>query len=97
VWGLDGWQIITVAVRPTGTVLKKGKMHTPMVREGNMFITTVRVPPGTVLDFLALVTKTEEGATVDIRHEKDEEGRTLSRVVAFDGRIELQSQWKNRP
>ncbi|MDZ4853911.1 MAG: hypothetical protein SGJ26_03455 [Nitrospirota bacterium] len=97
VWGLDGWQIIPDAARPPGTVLKSGKMHTPMVREGNMFITTVRVPPGTVLDFLALVTKTGEGTTVDIRHEKDEEGRALSRVVAFDGRIELQSQWKSRP
>ena len=97
VWGLDGWQIIPDATRPQGTVLKSGKMYTPMVRQGNIFTTTVRVPPGTVLDFLALVTKTEEGTTVDIRQEKDEEGRTLSRVVAFDGRIELQSQWKNRP
>ena len=78
-------------------MLKSGKMHTPMVREGNIFTATVRVPPGTVLDFLVLVTKTEEGMTVDIRQEKDEEGRALSRVVAFDGRIELQSQWKSRP
>ncbi|MEO8340840.1 MAG: hypothetical protein ABI604_14190, partial [Nitrospirota bacterium] len=97
VWGVDGWQIIPDAARPPGTVLKSGKMHTPMVREGNIFTTTVRVPPGTELDFLVFVTKTEEGATVDIRHEKDEEGRALSRVVAFDGRIELRSQWKNRP
>ena len=97
VWGLDGWQIIPDAARPPGTMLKSGKMHTPMVREGNIFTATVRVPPGTVLDFLVLVTKTEEGMTVDIRQEKDEEGRALSRVVAFDGRIELQSQWKSRP
>jgi hypothetical protein len=91
-WGLDGWQIIPDAARPSGTVLKSGKMHTPMVREGNIFTTTVRVPPGTVLDFLVLVTKTEEGTAIDIRHEKDENGRALSRVVAFDGRIELRSQ-----
>ena len=96
-WGLDGWQIIPDAVRPPGTVLKSGKMHTPMVREGDIFTATVRVPPGAVLDFLVLVTKTEEGLTVDIRHEKDEDGRALSRVVAFDGRIELQSQRKSRP
>ena len=96
-WGLDGWQIIPDVTRPQGTVLKSGKMHTPMVRQGNIFTTTVRVPPGTVLDFLVVVTKTEEGMTVDLRHEKDEEGRALSRVVALDGRIELQSQWKSRP
>jgi hypothetical protein len=96
-WGLDGWQVIPDAARPQGTVLKSGKMHTPMVREGNTFTTTVRVPPGTVLDFLVLIAKTENGTIVDIRHEKDEEGRALSRVVVFDGRIELQSQWKSRP
>ncbi len=96
-WGLDGWQVIPDAARPPETVVKNGKMHTPMVREGNTFTTTVRVPPGTVLDFWVLIAKTEEGTTVDLRHEKDEEGRALSRVVAFDGRIELQSQWKSRP
>jgi hypothetical protein len=97
VWGLDGWQVIPDAARPQGTVLKSGKMHTPMVREGNTYITKLRVPPGTVLDFLVLITKTEDGTIVDIRHEKDEDGRALSRIVASDGRVEIQSQWKRRP
>ena len=97
VWGLEGWQVIPDAARPQGTVLKSGKMHAPMVRQGNIFTTMVRVPPGAVLDFLVLIAKTEDGTIVDIRHEKDEEGRALSRVVAFDGRIEFQSQWKSRP
>jgi hypothetical protein len=96
VWGLDGWQAIPEAARPPGTVLKNGKMHTHMVREGNTFTTTLRVPPGTGLDYGFLIAKTEEGTTVDLRQEKDGEGRALSRVVAFDGRIEVQSQWKRR-
>jgi hypothetical protein len=85
------------AARPPETVLRNGKMHTPMVREGNTFTTTVRVPPGAVLDFWVLIAKTEEGTTVDIRQEKDEDGRALSKAVAFDGRIEVQSQWTRRP
>jgi hypothetical protein len=50
-WGLEGWQAIPEAARPPGTVLKNGMMHTHMVREGNTFTTTLRVPPGTGLDF----------------------------------------------
>ncbi len=100
-WGLEGWQAIPEAARPPGTVLKDNKvmkvMHSPMVRKGDMFTTTVRVPPGTGLDFWFLIAKTEEGATVDIRQEKDGDGSALSRVAAFDGRIEVQSQWKRRP
>jgi hypothetical protein len=49
-----------------------------------------------VLDFWVLIAKTEEGTTVDIWQEKDEDGRALSKVVTFDGRIEVQSQWKSR-
>jgi len=95
-WGLEGWQVIPDAARPPGTVLKDGKMHTPMVREGSTFTTTVRVPPGTGLDYSFLIAKTEKGETVDIRQKQDGDGRALSRVAAFDGRIEVQSQWKRR-
>ena len=72
-------------------------MHSRMVRKGDTFITTVRVPLGTVLDFSFLIAKTEEGMPVDIRHENDEGGQVLSRVVAFDSRMEIRSQWKRRP
>jgi hypothetical protein len=92
IWGLEGWQAIPDAARPQGTVLKNGKMHSPMVREGNRFTTTLRVPPGTGLDFWFLIAKTAEGKVVDIRHEKDPEGRAFAKVVMFDGRIEAQSQ-----
>jgi hypothetical protein len=97
VWGLEGWRVTPDTTRPAGTVVKDGVMKTNMVREGNTFTTTVRVPPGTVLDFWFLITKTEEGATIDIRQEKDEEGRAFAKVVIFDGRREVQSQWTRRP
>lgn len=91
VWGVEGWQEIPEASRPRGTVLRQGKMQTPMLHEGQTFIAQVQVPPGTEFNFWFLITKTQEGKVVDIRQDKDGEGRTLSRVVAFDGRIEVQS------
>ncbi len=96
-WGLEGWQAIPELVRPPGTVVKNGTMHTRMVREGTRFTATVRVPPGTALDFSFLITKTEEGSVVAIRQEKDEEGRAFAKVVMFDGRMEVRSQWKKAP
>jgi len=97
IWGLEGWQAIPVAARPPGTVLNNGRMQTPLVREGTTFTTTVRLPPGTQLDYGFLITKTEEGTTIDIRQEKDEEGRAFAKVVMFDGRMEVRSQWNRRP
>ena len=97
VWGLEGWQAIPELVRPSGTVVKNGTMHTRMVREGTRFTATVRAPPGTALDFSFLITKTEDGKVIDIRQGKDEEGRALSRIVAFDSRIEVQSRWESGP
>ena len=66
-------------------------MHGWMVRKGDTFITTVWVPPGTVLDFSFPMAKTEEGMPVDIRHEKDEGGQVLSRVVR------LTAGWRSSP
>ena len=90
VWGLEGWQTSPEVARPQGTVLKNGRLQTPMVLEGTAFTAIVQVPPGTELDFSFLITKTQEGKVVNIRQVHDGEGRSLSRVVAFDGRIEVQ-------
>jgi hypothetical protein len=68
-----------------------------MIRAGHTFVVKIQIPPGTQFDFWFLITKTEEGKVVDIRQEKDPEGRKLSRVVAFDGWIEVQSTaWLTR-
>jgi len=86
------------AARLTETVLKDNKvMQTRMVRKRDTFAIIVQVPPGTMADFSFLIAKTDEGTTVDIRHEREESGRALSRIVSFDGQIEIQSQWKRGP
>jgi predicted carbohydrate-binding protein with starch-binding CBM53 len=45
VWGINGWQSIPEEARPSGTVLKQNVMYTRMLRTGETYETTVRVPP----------------------------------------------------
>jgi len=92
VWGVNGWQVVPEAVRPPGTVVKDNKlMHSRMVRKGNTFATTVRVPSGTRLDYGFLITKTEGGTTVDIWQGEDEDRRPFAMDVRSDGWIEVKS------
>jgi hypothetical protein len=96
-WGFEDWHPIPETTRPTGTVLKDGRMCTALGRKGSTFATTIQAPPGTMLDFAFRITKTDKGTTLDIRHEKDEEGRILSKVLAFDGQTDIYSHWKAGP
>lgn len=67
VWSLEDWRIAPAAVRPPGTLLKDGGlMHTPLIREGDTFLTKVPVPPGTRLYYSFLITKTDAGAPINI-------------------------------
>ena len=86
-WGINGWQAIPEAARPPGTVLKDNKvMHTRMVRKGDTFATTVRVPPGTMLDYKFLITKTSRGAPVTIW--QDYNGQDFWKLVRVSGSLE---------
>jgi hypothetical protein len=87
VWGINGWQVIPEAARPPGTVLKDNRvMHTRMVRQGDTFATTVRVPPGTILDYKFLVTKTNRGAPINIW--QDYNGKDFGKFVRRSGSLE---------
>ena len=66
-WDINGWQAIPEAARPPGTVFKDNKvMHTRMVRKGDTFTSTVRVPAGTKLDYKFLIAKTSRRAPISI-------------------------------
>jgi len=55
------------AARPLGSVFKDNKvMHTRMVRKGDTFTSTVRVPPGMKLDYKFFITKTSRRAPISI-------------------------------
>jgi len=89
IWGLDGWQASPEAARPPGTILKDKQMRSRMVRRDNGFVTVVHLPPGTELNGWILVNKDSEGKIVEFRQTQDSEGRTLSRIVSFDGGIDV--------
>jgi hypothetical protein len=56
-WGINGWHALPREVRPAGTVMKDGVMHTPMIREGDTFVTEIDAPLGTRLDYGFLITE----------------------------------------
>jgi threonine dehydrogenase-like Zn-dependent dehydrogenase len=55
VWGINGWSVVPAAIRPAGTVVQNGIMHTPMAREGNHFVAKVQVLTGTVINYGFLI------------------------------------------
>jgi hypothetical protein len=56
-WGLNGWHVAPMELRPAGTEIKNNLMFTPMVQEGNTFVAKVSAPIGTLIDYGFLVTK----------------------------------------
>ena len=56
VWGINGWSVVSAAVRPAGTVLHNGVMLTPMAPAGKRFVGKVQVPPGTAINYGFLIT-----------------------------------------
>lgn len=65
VWGLDGWQLIPENLRPAGTEVEFGVMHTPMVLEGDTFVATLQVPVDRSLDYGFQIRKTRSGEAID--------------------------------
>jgi hypothetical protein len=57
VWGLNGWHPVPESLFPEGTVVKYKVMETPMRRNGEAFLATVRIPAGTTLDYGFRITK----------------------------------------
>jgi hypothetical protein len=64
VWGVDGWAVIPEGDRPAGTVVKDGVMHTPMSREGNLFLARIKIPLGKAIDYGFLITKKRQGNAI---------------------------------
>ncbi len=63
VWGINGWRVVPESDRPPGTVVKEGRMLTPLTQEPDGFVRALRVPPGTTLDYgFLIVAKQGENA-----------------------------------
>jgi 4-amino-4-deoxy-L-arabinose transferase-like glycosyltransferase len=65
VWGVNGWNAVSGAMLPAGTVMKNGLMQTPMVRQGETFVAEIQVPAGTEIDYGFLITKKQDGAIIN--------------------------------
>ncbi|TKB70427.1 MAG: hypothetical protein E8D45_13135 [Nitrospira sp.] len=67
VWGINGWKPVPDTTRPPGTTLTKDKvMATRMVREGDAFVVRLRVPHGATVDYGFSITRTLDGAAVNV-------------------------------
>ena len=67
VWGINGWGPVDESLRlPGTTVSEKGVMHTPMSREGEMFVAKVKVPYAVVVTYGFWITKAKTGLGVSV-------------------------------
>jgi hypothetical protein len=64
VWGLNGWHVAPEPLRPPNTDMRpvgrerqERAMHTPMIKDGEMFIAKLSVPVSTIINYGFLITK----------------------------------------
>lgn len=74
VWGIDGWNPLPESLRPLGTTVDKSVMHTPMNKQGEWFVVTIRVPSDSTVDFGFKITKSLGGSDLNIWDGNGKEG-----------------------
>ena len=95
VWGINGWQHVPDANRPSGTTVKENALHSPLVRAGDVFTAAVHAQPGTTIDFGFLITKTKDGTPVRIW--QAQQSKDFHVVVDGDRIIEIDATVFPRP
>lgn len=83
VWGINGWRVAPEGDRPPGTVVKDGRMQSPMTQDRDGFLGTMRVPPGTTLDYGFLVAGERNGKAMDLWD--DNHRQFFHTLVSADG------------
>ncbi len=83
VWGINGWRVVPESDRPPGTVVKEGRMLTPLSQESGAFVRTLRVPPGTTLDYGFLIVAAQGGSAQELWD--DNHRQFFHTTVAADG------------
>ena len=92
VWGVNGWMLAPEEQRPPGTMVKENSMHTPMLKDGDNFVTRLQVEAGTVVDFGFLTTKDGRGNTVEAWEANGDDD--FHEVVSENRTVEILSQLK---
>lgn len=81
VWSTNDWALDTFEMtRPEGTVMKDGLIYTPMGRDGDTFVTRLRVPAGATIDYRFLRTDRHGDSIVESR---DTNGGAGYRTIAI--------------
>ncbi len=66
VWGINGWQPFDNISPPANSEFINGTMHTPMLLEGDHFVSTLTLPTDAVLDFGFLILGKADGSATYI-------------------------------
>lgn len=90
VWGINGWGLAPESQWPSGTVVQQNTLHTPMHREGQTYVSRLRVPAGTTLDFGFLTTQDSQGKAVNIW--EADGGQDYQITPTRDQTLEIQAQ-----
>lgn len=85
VWTFDGWLNLPEQLRPAGTQIKDGHMYTPMVPDGATFVAPLRIPPGAVIEYAFLVTKTRIKASVELWDRSSDPAQGYRSLARADG------------
>ncbi len=89
VWGINGWRLAPEPMRPPGTIEKQKVLHTPMVRQGEIFSARIQAESGTMLDYAFLITKNQTGAVVEVVDTDGRLSRNYHILVTQDNVIEV--------
>lgn len=89
VWTMQGGGLVSEEAGPPGTVMQADGLHTPMAREGSIFVVKLQVPPGTTLDYNFLITREIGGDAVDVLEASPD--RPFRTVAMEDGTTDVES------
>ena len=89
VWGVNGWKVSPETQRPRGTVIKDKLMYTPMRRVDDGFVAKVKVPEGTKVDYIFLLTSTRSGHPIRIWDANGQPKQDFHTVVSEGGEIQI--------
>ena len=89
-WGVNGWKHVPESLRPPMTVIKDGVMHTPMAGKNDLFVATIAVHTGTIINYGFLTTKDRTNEAVRV-WQGDGPSKDFSTVAKSDGTVEIPS------
>src|SRR5260221_668572 len=89
VWGINGWGLAPEPMRPPGTLEKQKVLHTPMVRQREIFSTRLQAESGTRLDYALLITQDQHRTLRDVWDTNSGPNRNYHTPVSHNNVVEM--------